>query len=279
MLASFLALAGSGSWGVADFLAGSKSRALPLLTVIAVSQWIGLAAFAVAFSFSAGAPSSEAFVPWAIGAGVVGLVGLAALYQGMAVGLISVISPITAAGSVVPVAIGLARGEVVTALQATGMVLAIAGVALVARPTRSSEQRWLAAGVGLALVSALALGLFLTALGVASQTDPLWGTFVQRCSMAVLLTAAVVRAKPSLSLARTDLGVLATVGLLDAGATFLFASAAARGSLGASSVLVSLYPVVPLVLAQIFLHERITSVKWLGIIAVLAGASMITASR
>jgi drug/metabolite transporter (DMT)-like permease len=272
-----MALAGSASWGVADFLAGSKSRALPLLTVIAVSQWIGLVAFAAGFALSASSPSSGGFVPWSIAAGIVALIGLAALYRGMAVGLISVISPITAAGSIIPVAVGLARGEVITTMQAVGIALAILGVALVSRPTGSTGGGRLAAGVGFALVSAASLGIFLTVLGIASETDPVWSTFVQRCTTSALVTAVVVFTRPALALARPDLGVLAAIGLLDAGATLLFAAAAALGSLGTSAVLASLYPVVPLLLAQTLLRERISTLHWIGVVVVLTGACMITA--
>jgi drug/metabolite transporter (DMT)-like permease len=125
--------------------------------------------------------------------------------------LISVISPITAAGAIVPVTVGLARGEVITTIQAAGIVFAILGVALVSRPTGPAKAGRLAAGVGLALVSALALGFFLTALGIASETDPLWSTFVQRCTTCALLTAVVLSTKPAFGLARIDVGVLATI--------------------------------------------------------------------
>jgi drug/metabolite transporter (DMT)-like permease len=195
----------------------------------------------------------------------------------MAIGLISIISPITAAGAIVPVAVGLARGEAITAIQAAGIAFAILGVALVSRPTEPSAGGRLAAGVGLALISALTLGIFLTALGIASETDPVWSTFVQRCTTSALLAAAVIFSRPALALARTDIGVLATIGLLDAGATLLFASAAALGSLATTAVLASLYPVFPLLLAQTFLQERISGLHWLGIVVVITGACMITA--
>jgi drug/metabolite transporter (DMT)-like permease len=195
----------------------------------------------------------------------------------MAVGLISVISPITAAGSIVPVVVGLGRGEVITSLQAVGIVVAILGVALASRPTGSAGQGKLAAGVGLALVSAVSLGVFLTALGIASETDALWSTFVQRCTTSALVTVVVVGARPAFGLTGIDVFALAAIGILDAGATLLFASAAALGSLGTSAVLASLYPVVPLLLAQTVLRERISPLHWIGVVAVLAGACMITA--
>ena len=275
MFAGLLALAGSMSWGLADFLGGSRSRVLPLLTVLLVSQWIALAAFVVPVWLFAERPSSINFALWSLAAGVAATVGLAALYRGMAVGLISIVSPLASVGAVIPVVVGIARGDAVTALQGLGMALALVGVLLTAQAPNPEGSRF-AAGVGLALVAAVALGLFLSFLGIASETDALWSVFVQRATTVLILTMSLLRLRSRVRPPRNALGTLAIIGLLDASATLLFAAAVAQGALATSSVLASLYPIIPLLLAQIFLSERISVLHWFGIAVVLTGVLLIT---
>ncbi|MDX6513972.1 MAG: hypothetical protein QOE36_3476, partial [Gaiellaceae bacterium] len=103
MLAVALALAASGAWGVGDFLGGLKSRVLPPVSVMAVSQPIGLGLLILAVAIRhTGPPGSE--VLWACLSAVFGTSGLFAFYRGLAAGAMSVVAPIAGASAAVPVA-------------------------------------------------------------------------------------------------------------------------------------------------------------------------------
>jgi len=106
--------------------------------------------------------------PWiaaGVVAGLIGLIGLAAIYRAMAIGVVGVVSTIAATGPVVPVLFGLALGERPSPLQLAGMALALAGVGLLAFDRRPAQPgRRLVPGAGLALIAALAFGLFLVAI-------------------------------------------------------------------------------------------------------------------
>jgi hypothetical protein len=80
--AALFALAASGSWGLGDFLGGVKSRALPALVVLAVSQPFGLLALAIGTAARGQGPPGPS-VAWACPAAVLGTVALAAFYRGM----------------------------------------------------------------------------------------------------------------------------------------------------------------------------------------------------
>ena len=110
MLAAALALASSASWGIADFLGGLKSRQLSPLTVMAVSQPVGLALLGIAVAVRASGPPGPE-VAWACLAAVFGTVGLVAFYRGLATGAMSVVAPIAGTAAAIPVAYGLARGD------------------------------------------------------------------------------------------------------------------------------------------------------------------------
>ena len=111
-MAALLALSGAFLWGVGDFLGGLAARRIAVLTVLVVTQGIGLAGVAVGLVVSGDAfPGVVELLP-AAGAGAAGLIGLGALYRGMAVGAMGIVAPISAAGPVVPLAVDAAQGVV-----------------------------------------------------------------------------------------------------------------------------------------------------------------------
>ena len=133
MVAVALGLAASASWGLADFIGGLKARKLDLLAVLGVSQFVALALLGVVIAAS-GEPAPElSTLAVAGGAGAVGVAGLGALYRGLAIGAMAVVAPIAALGAAIPVAVGVATGDSLGALQGAGIALALGGVALVAR--------------------------------------------------------------------------------------------------------------------------------------------------
>ena len=107
-MASLLALGAALSWGAGDFLGGLATRRVGVLTVLALSQAIGLLGMllwvVVAHDAFTGVPE---LLP-AAAAGVSGVVGLAALYRGFAVGAMGIVAPISAAGPLLPLAVDAA---------------------------------------------------------------------------------------------------------------------------------------------------------------------------
>ena len=70
---------------------------------------------------------------------------------------------------------------------------------------------------------------------------------------------------------------LVLCGLGDAGANLLFSLASLRGYISVVSVLASLYPVMTVLLARVFLHERLMRVQQFGVVAALAGVVLVSA--
>jgi drug/metabolite transporter (DMT)-like permease len=95
-------------------------------------------------------------------------------------------------------------------------------------------------------------------------------------SVPVIATAVLVF-RPSLGLRRADLRTLAAIGLLEMAANGLFALATTEGLVSVVSVLASLYPVVTIALAQVFLGERLHRVQQLGVVVALFGVALISA--
>ena len=129
MPAVLLALFSSLSYGVSDYLGGLKSRTLPVITVLLVSHAAALVAITATLALATGdMPSSKYFV-YAMLAGVAEAVGLAALYQGLAVGKMSIVAAVAAVSPAVPVIASVATGEAPGAILWFGIIVAIGGAA------------------------------------------------------------------------------------------------------------------------------------------------------
>ena len=275
MIGVVLALAASVSWGSADFLGGVSAKRLPILTVSAVSQFVGLL-FTGGLVLATGAamPGQHALL-YGLGAGFLGTVGLVALYSGLAIGPMGVVAPIVATSAIVPVVAGLLQGERPEPIQLVGAALALGGVALAARHRDEAGARVHPRAVVLAIVAAVGLGLMFVLLDEAAADGPAWSVLMVRVGAVSLLSIALLVRRPSFSMDAEQAATLAGVGVLDNGANMLFVLAAQRGLLSLIAVLASLYPVTTVLLARLALHERLSRIQMVGVAAALAGVALI----
>ena len=272
-----LALTASLSWGLGDFLAGLRTRRLPVVTVLVVSQAAGLATIALVVTVRGAGPPDARHLLYGSLAGVCGAVGLAALYRGLAVGPMSIVAPISATAAAVPVVFDLVTGDRPSGVQAAGIALAVAGVVLASRAGAAEGRRASTEGVGLALVAAVSFGLLLVLLGEASEGDPYWGTLAMRGTSFSLLVLAALVLRPSFALAERDLPVLLLIGVLDTAGNTLFAVATTESLLSVAAVLGQLYPVVTVLLARLVLGERMSRGQGAGVVSAFTGVALITA--
>lgn len=276
MLGPLLALAASLSWGLGDFLAGLRTRRLPVVTVLVVSQVAGLTSIALVVALRGVGPPEARYLLYGSLAGIAGAVGLAALYRGLAIGPMSIVAPISATAAVVPLVADLVAGERPSAIQSAGIALAVLGVVLASRTPVAARSRGASRGVALALVAALGFGLLLVALGAASDADPYWGTLAMRTASLSLFILTALALRPSFALGERDLPVLLAIGVLDTAGNALFAVATTESLLSVAAVLAQLYPVVTVLLARAVLGERISRVQGAGVLAAFGGVALIT---
>ena len=265
-----LALASSVVWGAADFAGGSLTKRLPAFGVTLISQAAGFVGLLAAVGVRGEVGSRSLLLGLAAGAG--GGIGLAAFYRALSLGTMSVVSPLVACGAIVPVVIALASGERPSALALGGAVVAVAGAVLASVEERRGDSPERARAVGLAVVAALALGLFVYFLGLGSREGDVLSTlFGARIgSLAALIVLAAALRAP-LRIPRASLPAVAAVGVADVSANALFALANGHGLLALVAVLGSLYPVVTVLLAHVLLGERLTAPQKAGIGIALAG--------
>jgi drug/metabolite transporter (DMT)-like permease len=275
--ALLLALASSAVWGTADFSGGLLTRRLPAFSVTVTSQGAGFVPLLVAVAVR-GQVDAKGFT-FGLLAGVGGGAGLAAFYRALSLGTMSVVSPIAACSAVVPFVISIATGERPHTLAVAGAVAALAGAVLASAEERRSDSPERSRAILLAVVAAVALGVFIYFLGLGSREGDALSTLAgaRVGSLATLLAGALVFRAP-LRLPRRALAPVAAVGLLDVTANTLFAFASGHGLLSLVSVLGSLYPVMTVLLAHVVLGERLTRAQRAGIALALGGVAIIAGS-
>jgi drug/metabolite transporter (DMT)-like permease len=296
VLAIALALGSSLVYGVSDFLGGLKSKSLPLLWVLLISQGSALVLLALIVPAFAGGPPSSAYLAFAVLAGLSEAVGVAALYRGLAVGVMSIVAPVAATAPVVPVVVAIFLGELPAPIQGVGIVLALAGIAIISWGTRPDEQPPVrcppgevpgtgrfrvspeaATSILFGLLTALGFGGFLVGMDAASEGSVPWALLVARLTSVASFATAYLVKRPPRTVRRSELPVLALIGFLIIGADSLYAVASTEGLLSVVVVLSSLYPAVTIALARVYLNERLQRLQQVGVAAALGGAVGIAA--
>ena len=284
VLALTLSFGASLAWGSADFLAGIECRRATLLTVMLISQLAGLVLFLPFMLALGGGPPTAGFALLGLLAGALYIVGLAALYRGLAGGVMGIVAPIAAVDAVIPLAFGLLGGERPALIAMLGIGLALVGIVVVSftgrendedRQTQDSTRK----SVTFGLITALCFGGFVVALDAASNGgSALWAVGYTRLMSVLLLASAVVFLGQRISINRGNALPMLAIGSLDIGANALFALATTTGLLSIVGIFGSLYPVFTVLLAAAFLREHPTTVQRAGTGTALLGAILIAAA-
>jgi drug/metabolite transporter (DMT)-like permease len=279
VLAIALALGSSTCYGMSNFLGPQLARRHTLAAVMVFSQVAALIASALFLIARGGQslPSADMWLALLAGAGNAG--GLIGFYIAAELGPLSVAAPIGAVGAVVPVVWGLTSGDSLKLTQAAGLVLAMGGAALAARGTRHSHEQAMRysnprASALWAAGSAVAFGVFLTALPKASAHGQAWALFDARVGVVLLVALWAGRNLRTIRISRKS-ALLTVPGLLLITGTVLYTTAAAHGRLSLVSVLGSLFPVVTVGLGVALLRERLSRIQIVGVVAALCGIVLI----
>ena len=276
-----LALLASLLWGTADFLGGTATRRLPVASVVGVSQLVALLGLVpVALAVGALDEPRDYLLP-GLAAGLCGVAALAAFYRALAVGTMGVVAPVAALGVVVPVAAGLVGGESPSALQLTGITVAVVGVVLASGPELSGRSG--ALPLVLAAGSALGFGAVFVLIAEGTKSGSIGSVVMTLLTMrlvsvvllTLLLLATLCSRGAETGVRRRDLPVLVTIGAFDVGANASFAVAAQSDLISVTAVLASLYPVVTVLLARQVHAERLVGVQLAGVALALVGVVLL----
>jgi drug/metabolite transporter (DMT)-like permease len=293
---SFGFLAGLGaalSWGTMDVASALASRRLGSLKVTAGIQVVS-AVLLVALAFGLGtAPPSDPLV--LAMAGLLGIVGAGAYlsyFTGLRIGPISLVSGVVAAyGGLTVVLAVLVRGESLTSVQALGAAVATLGVVLTAvafdggiRATRLAGPGVIFAVMALLLFAVMTVGLaeaiersgWLEVLVVSRIVN----AFVSIGAVVVLTSLAHPRLRAivqvdTIAVARTSWAIVLVAGILDVTGLIVFAIGLERAETWLVGLVSSFGPAFTILIAVLFLGERLRRIQWLGLLGVGLGMVLI----
>jgi drug/metabolite transporter (DMT)-like permease len=276
-----LALVAAIVYGASDFLGGLASRRTATIGVVIWSQAVGLALLTLVVP-AFGGDATAADVRWGALCGVAGALAIVALYRGLAVGTMGIVSPLSAVlGASIPVLYGLIfRGEHPGWFAAAGILAALAAVVLVsAQPgVREPRPQFFPPGIPEALVAGVGFGLYFIALAQTRAGAGMVPLLAARATSVALLLAgaAAFGGIAGVRLARPAVGLVVVCGALDVSANVLYVVAAHNALLALVAVLTSLYPAATVALAAIALRERLGRLQWIGVALALGGAVAIS---
>lgn len=287
-------------FGAADFLGGLAAKRSHPVLVTATVAFTGLLLLVLFLPFIPGRWSTEA-VFWGGLSGVAGALAIALLYACLAIGPMSILSPLTAViSALVPLSVGLARGEHLGGLGYLGLGLALVAVVLVGFVPEKGAVRPTLPGVLMAIGSGAMIGAFLVLIDQAPDDSGLVPLLLNRAVNGVLMLGATgflalrdrsaARSVPGLSATgRTGAGRTGTGrslgtgglrlamwgGVVDAVANSLLLLGVRIGDLSVMGVLTALYPAGTILLAARVLKERIAPVQWAGLAVALAATGLL----
>ncbi|MGR0319358.1 EamA family transporter [Agromyces sp. ZXT2-3] len=308
MLTAVLSLTGAIVYGAADFLGGLAARRLGALLATAVAAVAGLVTMLAALPVLGG-EWTAADVGWGALSGVVGAVAIALLYACLAIGPMSILSPLTALMSAItPMLWGTLVGdERFGPLGVWGIGIALVAVVLVGFVPERGAVRPSAHGLLLAVGSGLAIGGYYIVISRTADASGVVPLVANRVVSAILLFAAfgtvallaTVRARSAAlrvaapramppappeaapraprgsSALRTALALALACGVVDATANVLLLLGIRAGDLAVAAVLGAMYPAGTILLAAFVLRERIAPVQWAGLALALVAAGLL----
>jgi drug/metabolite transporter (DMT)-like permease len=288
-----LGLASALCWGSADFAARFNSRQVGAYRALFFMQFFGFILLGVYLKWSGGFLRGVApgWQPWAmaVAAGVLNVAASLALYHSFEVGTLSIVGPVSSSYPALTVALSLLSGERIHLLRGIGLVVTLAGVIfastsfsiLKAKTNQAggAESAHLSKGVGWAIAAALGFGVMFWFLGyhvlpVVAAPVSVW---VMRLTSIVALGLVALPARQSLKLPSGLVwwGLFAA-GILDTCAFLANNAGLQLGQVSVVSVLSSLYGAVTVLLAWIFLRERLEISQWSGIAMIFAGIVLVS---
>jgi uncharacterized membrane protein len=272
-MAILMALLSALAYGVSDFGAGIASRRSEAALVSTIVLAIGLFCALIATAIDPGVGARSGALLWGAASGLGGGAGTLALYQGLAVGRMTIVATLSAVvAAVVPAIVGLATGDSLHGATLAGIVIAIPAIALVswhADPAKRGEAR---PSINYGLLAGLAFALLFIGLDRAGTRSGAWPLVTSEIVGVVLLIGFGARAYARVGRPPArDLALIVGVGVVGGIAGLLFLAATGHGQLAIVAVVTSLYPAFTVLLARAFLAERWSRTQVIGL-AVAAAA-------
>ncbi len=271
MLSILFGLSSALAWGAADFTGGIASKRSNVFGVVIGAEGFGMVLFAVlALAFREPVPPLQTWL-WGCASGLSGGFGLLLLYQALSHGRMSVAAPVSAViAAIIPVVVGAIVDGLPGVWTFAGIFLALAAVWLIARGEGGRINAAIRLNeITLPLIAGVVFGMYFVFMHEASQEAFFWPIVASRLASTIgILGYALVIHKPW-GPERKHWPLIALSGLLDVSGNAFYVLGGQIGRLDVAAVLGSLYPGSTVLLAGLFLRERLSRPQLAGILIAL----------
>lgn len=211
---------------------------------------------------------------WGSLAGISGGIGLLALYHSLSVSRMGVVAPVAAvSNAIVPVTFGMLLEGFPAASQMLGFMFAFTGVWLITK--EEDGTTFYLGNLKLPLLAGMGFGLFMIFIDHIEGDAIFWPLVGARIASLTMFAAASLWTRRREIPETRHLPLIVLAGVFDTGGNVSYALAAHAGRLDVAAILTSMYPAATVLLAWIFLKERLSRSQWLGVFAVLIAVVLI----
>ncbi len=280
MLSILFGLGAALGWGAGDFTGGLAARKTGAYRAVLYGEIVGIFVL-----FSAIAILGES-VPnlkvWLLSmlAGMFGTIGLMLLYQAMTLGLMSIAAPVSALlAAMLPVFVGVFTEGLPKFLTLIGFGFALFAVWMVSQGVGGvTDILSHLSDLKLPLLAGIGFGLYFVIMHEATSTGAtIWPMVASRSGGIILITIYMLTTRAIWKMEDSSAWPMIVLnGILDISGNVFFILAGQTGRLDVAAVLSSLFPGATVVLAWIFLKERLTRNQWIGIGAALIAIVLMT---
>jgi drug/metabolite transporter (DMT)-like permease len=278
MLSITFGLLAATFWGAADFLGGMATRRANVYAVVLISEFSGLAMLLpFPFLYRESLPSVSTLLSCGL-AGLLGTLGILALYYSMSIRKMSVAGPVSALlAAVIPVAVSSFTEGFPGALKFVGFGIALLAIWLIsAGEGEDGSWRFRLNEIWMPLLAGIGFGFYLVIIHAASQEDTFWPLTASRTFSSLLLAYILLFNRQSLRELPQVRWQAALTGFVDIAANIFYVLGGQLGRLDVIAVLGSLYPGPTVLLAWFLLKEHISRPQAIGILLALTAIVLIT---
>ncbi len=279
MLSIFYGTLAALGWGAAGFSGGLAARKANAYQAVMYAEFTGLPVILLFLAFS-----GETFPGWrlwtlAMSAGALGTVGLILLYRATSEGMISVAAPISALlAASLPVVVGALLEGLPNGFTLLGFGFALFAVWMISQGTEGIPDLLKhLSDLKLPLLAGIGFGSYFILMHRATGGAAFYPMLASRTGGTILVAAYMLLSRSSWKMRDASaLPLIFLNGTLDICGNFFFILSGQVGRLDVASVLSSLYSGVTVVLAWIFLKEKLSAAQRIGIASAFIAIALIT---
>lgn len=279
MIAIVGGLGAAVMWAIATLSTSRSSRMVAPATVLAWVMLVGSTVTAP-LALATGVPDGldAATLGWLVVMGTANVVGLLMVYNGLRIGKVGIVSPISSAEGAVAALIAVLAGERIGAGAAVMLGLIAVGVVLasLARDGDALARRHNGIAAGLATGAAVLFGVGLYIAGRLSDKLPVVWVLLPPRVLGVLALAVPLALAGRMRLTRRAAPLVVAAGLCEILGLASY-TLGARHGIALAAILASQFAAVAAVVAYFLFHERLGRVQLVGVVVVLVGVAVLTA--